>query len=428
VDEVTDEPLEIVQRVAAIDIGKTGVVVCVRVPHEDKPGRRRQEIREYATLTGSLLELADWLRCERVELVAMEATSDYWKPVFYLLEAEGFACWLLNARAVKHAPGRPKTDKLDAVWLAKVTEKGMCRPSFVPPKPIRQLRDLTRYRRTLVRERTREKQRCEKLLEDAQIKLSSVMSDLFGVSGRLILDALIAGQRNPRALADLAKGSLRGKIDVLTEALTGHFEDHHGYLCRMMLDRVDDITARVEELTGRIEEVIAPFAPQVTQLDEVTGIGPVAAQDVIAEIGVTMTPVFPTAPHLVSWAKRAPIDKQSAGRNKGGRAGKGNPWLGGVLGEIVAGIARTDTFLGARYRRIARRRGKHKAIVAVSNSVLTIIWHLLADPEARYHDLGADFYLNKINKQRRERDLIRQLEHLTGQKVTLHPRPQQPAA
>jgi transposase len=360
----------------------------------------------------------------------MEATSDYWKPVFYLLEAEGFACWLLNARAVKHAPGRPKTDKLDAVWLAKVTEKGMCRPSFVPPKPIRQLRDLTRYRRTLVRERTREKQRCEKLLEDAQIKLSSVMSDLFGVSGRLILDALIAGQRNPRALADLAKGSLRGKIDVLTEALTGHFEDHHGYLCRMMLDRVDDLTARVEELTGRIEELIAPFAHQVTQLDEVTGIGPVAAQDVIAEIGVTMTPVFPTAPHLVSWAKRAPIDKQSAGRNKGGRTGKGNPWLGGVLGEIVAGIARTDTFLGARYRRLAHRRGKHKAIVAVSNSVLTIIWHLLADPEARYHDLGADFHLNKINKQRRERDLIRQLEHLTGQKVTLHPQPQphQPAA
>jgi transposase len=428
VDEVIDEPLEIVQRVAAIDVGKTGVVVCVRVRCEDKPGRRRQEIREYSTLTGSLLELADWLRCERVELVAMEATSDYWKPVFYLLEAEGFECWLLNARHVKHAPGRPKTDRLDAVWLAKVTEKGMCRPSFVPPKPIRQLRDLTRYRRTLVRDRTREKQRCEKLLEDAQIKLSSVVSDLFGVSGRLILEALIAGQRNPRALADLAKGSLRGKRDVLAEALTGHFEDHHGYLCRMMCDRIDDLTAQVDQLTGRIEELIAPFAHQVTQLDEVTGIGPVAAQDVIAEIGVTMTPVFPTAPHLVSWAKRAPIDNQSAGRNKGGRTGKGNPWLGGVLGEIVAGLARTDTFLGARYRRLARRRGKHKAIVAVSNSVLTIIWHLLADPEARYHDLGADFYHNKINKQRRERELVRQLEHLTGQKVTLHPRPEQPAA
>ena len=426
-DEVTDEPLEIVQRVAAIDIGKTGVVVCVRVPHEDRVGRRRQEIREYTTLTGSLLELADWLRCERVELVAMEATSDYWKPVFYLLEAEGFECWLLNARHVKHVPGRPKTDRLDAVWLAKVTEKGMCRPSFVPPKPIRQLRDLTRYRRTLVRERTREKQRCEKLLEDAQIKLSSVVSDLFGVSGRLILDALCAGQTNPRVLAELAKGSLRGKRDVLVEALTGHFEDHHGYLCRMMCDRVDDLTAQVAQLTGRIEEVIAPFAHQVTQLDEVTGIGVIAAQDVIAEIGVDMT-VFPTDKHLVSWAKRAPIDNQSAGRNKGGRTGKGNPWLGGVLGEIVAACARTDTFLGARYRRLARRRGKRKAIVAVSNSVLTIIWHLLADPEVRYHDLGADFYLNKINKQRRERDLVRQLEHLTGQKVTLHPRPEQPAA
>jgi transposase len=427
VDDVSDQPLEIVQRVAAVDIGKTGVVVCLRVPHEDKPGRRRQEVREYLTLTGSLLELADWLRCERVERVGMEATSDYWKPVFYLLEAEGFECWLLNARHVKHAPGRPKTDKLDAVWLAKVIEKGMCSPSFVPPKPIRQLRDLTRYRRTLVRERTREKQRCEKLLEDAQIKLSTVASDTFGVSGRVILDALIAGQRHPRALAELARGRLRSKIDVLTEALTGHFEDHHGYLCRMMLDRIDDITARVEQLTERIEEMIAPFAHQVTQLDEVTGIGSVSAQDVIAEIGVTMT-VYPTAPHLVSWAKFAPIAQQSAGRNKGGSTGRGNPWLAGTLGDVVAVIARSDTFLGERYRRLVRRRGKHRAIVAVGNSVLTIIWHLLADPEARYHDLGADFYQNKINKNRRERELIRQLEQLTGHKVTLQPRPQQPAA
>src|ERR671930_349879 len=205
----TDEPIELVERVAALDVGKAAVMVCVRVPHPDRPGRRLQQVRDYLTLSRSLLELADWLRHERVELVAMEATSDYWKPVFYLLEAEGLSCWLLGARHVKHVPGRPKTDKLDAVWLAKVVERGMCRPSLVPPKPIRRLRDVTRYRRSLIRERTREKQRCEKLLEDAQIKLSSVISDIFGVSGRQMLEALIAGQRDPKVLAAMARGSMR---------------------------------------------------------------------------------------------------------------------------------------------------------------------------------------------------------------------------
>jgi transposase len=425
--EHTDEPVELVERVAALDLGKAGLVACVRVPHADKPGRRRQEIREYATLSRSLLELADWLRCERVELVAMEATSDYWKPVFYLLEAEGFTCWLLNAKHVKNVPGRPKTDRLDAVWLAKVAERGMCSPSLVHPKPIRQLRDLTRYRRSLVRERTREKQRCEKLLEDAQIKLSSVISDIFGVSGRAMLEAMISGQRHPAVLAQMARGSMRSKTAVLEEALTGHFEDHHAFLATVMLERVDAITIQIERVTAMIEQVIDPFVPQVEQLDEITGVGLVAAQELIAEIGVDMSR-FPTAPQLVSWAKFAPIDKNSAGKKRGGATGKGNPWLGGTLGEIVAGVSRTDTFLGERYRRLARRRGKSRAIVAVGNSVLTIVWHLLADPDARYHDLGSDFYQSKINRVRRERDLVRQLEHLTGKKVTLASRPEQPAA
>lgn len=425
--ESTDEAVELLERVAALDLGKAGLMACVRVPHEDKPGRRRQELREYATLSRSLLELADWLRCERVELVVMEATSDYWKPVFYLLEAEGFTCWLLNARHVKNVPGRPKTDKLDAVWLAKVAERGMCSPSLVHPKPIRQLRDLTRYRRSLVRERTREKQRCEKLLEDAQIKLSSVISDIFGVSGRAMLEAMIAGQRDPRRLAALARGSMRSKTDVLEEALTGHFEDHHGFLATTMLARLDALTADIEAVSVRIEAVIAPFAQHAERLDEITGVGVIAAQELIAEIGVDMTR-FPTAGHLVSWAKFAPIDKNSAGTKRGGATGKGNPWLGGTLGEIVAGVSRTDTFLGERYRRLARRRGKNRAIVAVGNSVLTIVWHLLADPDDRYHDLGSDFYQSKINARRRERDLVRQLEHITGKKVTLAIRPEQPAA
>ena len=421
-EEVTEEPVQVAQRICAIDIGKAGLVACVRTPHPDRPDRRVQQVREYATVTPALLGLADWLRVEQVALVAMEATSDYWKPVFYLLEAEGFECWLLNARHVKNVPGRPKTDRLDAVWLAKVVERGMCSPSLVHPKPIRQLRDVTRYRRSLIREQTREYQRLEKLLEDAQIKLTSVISGLDTVSGRRMLQAMIDGQRDPRVLAQMACGSMRRKIPVLREALTGHFEDHHAFLCRRMLDRIDTLAVDIAALDTRIEQLIAPFAQAAARLDEITGVGERAAQELVAEIGVNMT-VFPTAAHLVSWAKFAPIEASSAGRKKGGSTGKGNPWLAGTLGEIVAAAARTDTFLGERYRRLVRRRGRKRAVVAVGNSVLTIIWHLLSDPGARYHDLGADYHQSRLDKGRRQRDLIRQLEHLTRQKAPLQPAP-----
>lgn len=427
VEEVREEPVQVVARVCAIDIGKAGLVACVRVPRAGRPDRRVQEVREYATVTPALLELADWLRVERVELVAMEATSDYWKPVFYLLEAEGFECWLLNAKHVKNVPGRPKTDRLDAVWLAKVVERGMCRPSLVHPKPIRQLRDVTRYRRSLVREQTREKQRLEKTLQDAQIKLDSVISDLHGVSGRQMLQALIDGQRDPKELAEMARTSMRRKIPQLREALTGHFDEHHAFICATMLRRIDALAADIAVLDTKIEELIGPFALAAAKLDEITGIGVRSAQELIAEIGVDMT-VFPTAAHLVSWAKFSPIDAQSAGRKKGNSTGKGNPWLAGALGEVIAGLARTNTFLGERYRRLARRRGKKRAIVAVGNSVLTIVWHLLSNPDARYHDLGPDYHQTRTNTHRRQRDLVRQLEHLTGQKVTLHPPPDQPTA
>jgi len=249
-EEISEEPAELVERVAALDIGKATLVACVRVPHDAKPGRRRQEIRTFATTTRSLLGLADWLDCLGVTRVVMEATSTYWKPPFYLLE-ESCACWLVNAREVKHVPGRPKTDKQDAVWLAKLAERGMLRPSLVPPPWQRELRDLTRYRRTLIHERTREKQRVEKLLEDTQIKLSAVVSDMFGVSGRQMLEALIAGQRDPKVLAQLAQGRMRSKLGALAEALTGHFRAHHGYLLRMMLDRIDALGAQADQLTGR---------------------------------------------------------------------------------------------------------------------------------------------------------------------------------
>ena len=425
--DVTEEPGELVERVAALDIGKASVMACIRIPHEDQR-RRCQEVCEYGTTTGALLTLAAHLRRKGVTLVVMEATSDHWKPVFYLLEAEGFTCWLLNARHVKNVPGRPKTDKLDSVWLAKVAERGMCRPSLVHPRPIRELRDLTRYRRSLIRDRTAEKQRVEKLLEDAQTKLSSVASNIFGVSGRQMLAAMMAGQHDPKVLARMAHGRMRRKIPLLQEALTGQFTSHHAFLCQMMLDRIDDLSARVDEVTARIEDQIAPYARAVEQLDEITGAGVTSAQELIAELGVDMTR-FATAGHLVSWAKLAPIDRNSAGKKKGGPTGKGNPWLAATLGEIVTAEARTSTFLGERYHRIARRRGKRRAMVAIGNSVLTIIWHLLSDPAARYQDLGPDFYHSRFSSQHHERDLIRKIEHLTGKTVTLLPGPgEQPAA
>ena len=416
-EEVDEQELH-VERVAALDLGKAALEACVRVPHETKPGRRLQEVRGYATTTRALLGLADWLHSWGVTRVVMESTSAYWKGVFYLLEAEGFDCWLVNARDVKNVPGRPKTDKADAVWLAKVAERGMCRPSLVQPRPIRQLRDLTRYRRALIQDRTREMQRVEKLLEDAQIKLSSVASDIFGVSGRAMLEALIGGQRDPKVLAQLARRRLRVKIAALEEALRGFFTDHHAVILRMMLDNIDRLSEQIAALDATIEQAIAPFAAQVAQLDEVTGVGVTAAQELIAEVGGDMG-CFPSAAHLVSWAKFCPQVHESAGRKKPKGRGKGNPWLAGTLGNIVATAARTDTFLGARYRRIAKRRGKQKAIVAVGNSVLVIVYHLLSDPEARFTDLGAEHHEARIDKQRRARNLAAQLQAVTGQRIVI---------
>jgi transposase len=422
-----DEPGELVERVAALDIGKATVMACIRVPDED--GRRRcQEVREFGTTTGALQGLAGHLHSHGVTLVVMEATSDYWKPVFYLLEGAGFTCWLLNARHVKNVPGRPKTDKLDAVWLAKVAERGMCRPSLVHPRPVRELRDLTRYRRSLIRARTAEKQRVEKLLEDAQIKLTSVARSAFGVSGRQMLAAMLDGQHDPQVLAQMAHGRMRRKIPQLQEALAGNFTAHHAFLLRIMLDRIDELTAQAEEVTARIEEQIAPYAHAVEQLDEIAGVGITSAQELIAEIGTDMSR-FPTAGHLASWAKFAPVDRSSAGKNKGGSTGKGNPWLAATLGEIITAAARTDTFLGERYHRIARRRGKRRAIVAIGNSILTIIWNLLSDPDSSYRDLGHGYYQARSDSRHRERDLIRKLERLTGKTVTFQPNPgQKPAA
>ncbi|MFE3455893.1 IS110 family transposase, partial [Nonomuraea sp. NPDC059194] len=363
-----------VQRIAALDLGKAGLEACVRIPHHTVPERRMQEVRPYQTTTAQLLAMADWFRQHGVTRVVMEATGDYWKGVYFLLEAEGLECWLVNPREVKNVPGRAKTDKLDCIWLAKVAERGMCRPSLVHPPEIRRLRDLTRYRRALVQDQARERQRAEKLLEDAQIKISSVLSDLHGVSGRAMMEALIAGTRDPQVLAELARRRARHKIGELTEALRGFFTDHHARILRMMLDNIDRLGEQIAALDAQIEEEIAPFAHQVAQLCEVIGIDLVAAAELIGEVGVDMTR-FPTAAHLVSWAKFCPQTHESAGKKKAKGRGRGDPWLAGTLGRIVFGFSRTQTFLGAQYRKRARRIGKQKAIVAGGNSVLTVIWH-----------------------------------------------------
>jgi len=296
----------------------------------------------------------------------------------------------------------------------------MLRPSCVPPRPIRELRDVTRYRADLVAARTAEKQRVEKLLEDAQIKLSVVASDIFGVSGRAMLAALLAGERDPKVLAQLARRRLRAKLSLLEEAFTGFFTDHHAFLLGRMLARIDALDADIAALDAKIQALIAPFAAAVDRLDLIPGVGQTAAQVLLAELGDDMRR-FPTAGHLVSWAKFAPQVKESAGKRKGsGSTGHGSPYLARVLGEAAVAVGRTDTFLGERYRRIARRRGKQRAIVAVGRSILIIVWHLLADPNARFHDLGADFYDTRVNADRAKRNHVRQLEAL-GYTVTLTP-------
>lgn len=427
-----------VARVAAIDIAKASGMVCLRVPHDTVEGRRVQQVWNVSSTTNAILELGDKLVCQGVERVVMEATGSYWRPFFYLLEARGLDCWLVNARDVKNVPGRPKTDKLDAVWLAKLAERGMVRASFVPPKPVRRLRDFTRTRTVFVQERTRHKHRVDKALQDAQIKLSGAVSDLFGLSGRAMMNAMVAGERNPRALAELARGSLVKKKTALAEALTGQFEDHHARLLGVLLATVDHLTGQIHELDrliaqaleeittphdgpGTGDEPTAPVSARVLaeKLDAVPGIGATTAQIILAEIGADMSR-FPTPEHLVSWAKLCPRTIQSGAKNTAGPAGQGNPWLKGALGEAANAAARTDTFLGARYRRIVKRRGHAKALVAVARSILVIAWHLINDPDASYQELGADWHRRHLDPARKTRDLVRQLQAL-GHQVALTP-------
>jgi transposase len=445
-----EEPEELLARVAAIDVAKDSGMVCTRLPHDTRAGRKVQRVWQIPARYDDILALADHLRCHGVERVVVESTSDYWRIWFYLLEAAGLQVWLVNARDVKHAPGRPKTDKLDAVWLCKLNERGMLRPSFVPPAEIRDLRQLTRLRAKLGQDAARHRNRIEKILEDALLKISSVLSDLFGVSGRRILEALVAGQRDPARLAELANSRVRASKAELQAALTGRFRDVHAIEIAMLLEVIDLLEAKVAELDARIAAMVAQLpaaAPACAgcgliggghapgcadsavlllglaeRLDEITGIGASCAQVIIAELGTQVTAQFPTPGHAAAWAKLVPVAHQSGRISRAGPTGKGNRWLRGALGSAAMAAAKSKgTFLGERYRRLRRRRGKQKALVATARTILEIAYLLIADPTLRFHDLGAQYY-DTLDPEKRTRSKIRELERLNpGMKVTLIP-------
>ena len=438
-----DESQQIVERVAGIDVAKATGMVCTRVPHGSVDGRRVTKVWEVKATTKGLVELADHLVGARIERVVLESTSDYWRGFFYILEAAGLDVWLVNAKQVKNVPGRPKTDKLDAVWLAKLAERSMLTPSFVPCEGMRHVRDLARARYDLVEDRSRVKQRIEKLLEDSLIKIGSVLSDIHGVSGRAMIEALIAGERDPMVLAQLAKRRARAKTAELAEAADGRFTEHHARLARLLLDQADDLTRRIDTVTLLLDEAIsaldtppgdtvtsgldpdtgeilpapAAYLSAVARISALPGGGPDTARAVIGEIGLDMA-IFGTAGRLCSWAKVSPRTVQSGRKTGRGATGKGNPYLKAALGQMAMGASKTDTFLGARYRRLAKRMPKAKALAAIERSILVVIFHLLADPAVTFSDLGADYHNKRVDKQRRTRSLISQLQAL-GHTVTL---------
>ena len=407
----------IVPRPAALDVHKEQVTACVRFPAAD--GSRAQEVREFKTTVGGLLVLHDWLKAHGVTQVAMEATGVYWKPVWAVLE-DSFELMLVNARHVKQVPGR-KTDVKDAEWLCQLLEAGLLRASFVPPKPIRQLRNFTRYRKAQIAERQREANRLHKALEDTGIKLDCVATDILGKSGRAMLDALCEGTTDPEVLANLAKGKLRAKIPALREALEGRFEAHHALLVSSILAHLDFLDEQIERLSEAIEEQLRPFQPAVELLRSLGGIETRTAQNILAEIGTDMS-VFPTAGHCASWAGQCSGNDQSAGKRRSGRSRKGPKWLDDALKDAAMAAIRTnDSYLQAQYRRLKPRIGHGRALGAVKHSIICACWHMLKNGEL-YRDLGSD-YFRKRDPERQTRRLVAQLERL-GYKVTLEALPE----
>lgn len=404
------------RRCAGIDIGKKSAKVCVRIQGAGSRGNGRV-VTDWGSMTREILGLREYLVEQQVTCVMMEATSDYWKPFYYVLEDAGFEVMLVNAKHVKNLPGR-KSDVSDAVWLAEVCAHGLARASFIPPPQIRELRDLTRTRTVIARERVREITRLEKRLESPGIKLSVVASSLAGVSAQRMLNALIGGERDPEILADLAVPQMRGKHDQLVQALTGRFSDHDAFLVRLHLRRIAELDQAIAELDERIEVMIEPFRHLRERLSTIPGVSSVVADVIIAETGADMT-AFPSPAHLASWTGVAPGQYESAGRRKNAPARKGNSYLKGALGIAAMSAARSkNTYLAARYHRICGRRGHLRAVVATERSIVTAVWHMLAE-DVDYHELGADHYQQARPAQVKRR-AIRQLRAL-GYDVDLRP-------
>ena len=404
----------IVERCCGLDVGQKTVAACVRIPTPD--GGRQQIIRTFSTMTEDLLALRDWLTAHGVTHVAMESTGVYWKSVYYVLE-DGFTVLLVNAQHMKNVPGR-KTDARDCAWIAELLEHGLLRGSFVPPPPIRELRDLTRYRKTQIQERVREVNRLHKVLEDAGVKLAVVASDVLGVSGRAMLEALLRGTTDPRLLAELSRGKMRKKIPELRRALQGRFGSHHRFLVGRILAHLDYLDEAIEECGHQIKEQLHPFAQVVERLKTIPGVQQRTAEVIVAEIGVDMSR-FSTAAHLASWAGMCPGNNESAGKRKSGKTRKGSKWLRMALIEAGQAAARTtDTALSARHRRIMRHRGYQRAVVAVGHEIL-VIAHTLIARGTSYQELGPG-YFDRRQAERTMRRCVRTLERL-GHKVTLEP-------
>lgn len=405
------------ERCGGADLSKADVKVCIRVPGSGK--RARYEVRTFSTMNDGLLELRDWLVENNITRIGMEATASYWKPLFYLLEAtEGIEPWLLNAQHIKTVPGR-KTDVKDCQWICRLVEYGLVRPSFVPPRDIRQLRDLTRYRTETVRDRARDVNRLAMFLEDSGIKLSSVVSDITGRSARAMLDALVAGERDPQVLAGLALGKLQGKAPLLARALTGNFGEHHAFMVSSMLRAIDEADDRIARLSREIDRQLAPLRRQVDLLITIPGVSLLLAQVLIAEIGVDMGR-FATAGNLASWAGMCPGNKESAGKRLSGRTRHGDTWLKTALFMAGTSASRSKhTYLGAQFRRLVPHRGPKRATLAVGHSILIAAWHILNDL-VPYRDLGPDHFTNRLGKERQARRLVAQLAAL-GMKVTVSP-------
>ena len=401
------------KRCSGLDVHKDTVVACVLIR---EGGPVQKEIRTFPTMTSDLLILHDWLLAQGVTHIAMESTGVYWKPIFNLLEGS-FEILLVNAAHIKTVPGR-KTDVKDCEWIADLLSHGLLKGSFIPPESVRDLRDLTRYRKSLIDERIRETNRLQKLLESANIKLSSVASDVLGVSGKAMLEALISGKSDPRVLADLARGKLRKKLPLLREALHGRFRAHHQFLLAQILSHLDFLDEAIEQMSQEVKNRIAPFSKPIELLKTIPGVDQKTAELVVSEIGLDMSR-FPTHRHLASWAGLCPGNNESAGKRKNGKTRKGDRWLKRGLMESSWAIGRTqDTYLSALYHRMARRRGKKKAVVAVAHTMLVIIYHMLKH-QLEYHELGAD-YFDRLNLTYIKNNFVKRLEGL-GFKVTLEP-------